>query len=118
MDDIASGYRDSILGLLELIASSEDQRAFAGKIPYDDYASEFYCLWFDDVFHPDSDLAQRAFLPNELDTLRSFSVIWEREDTVLGQTDKSIEELLANANWCSVVEAATQAMARLKSRAT
>jgi hypothetical protein len=118
MDDTACGYRDSILGLLELIASSEEQRTFAAKVPYDDYASEFYCLWFDDFFHPDSDLAQRAFRPNELDILRSFSVIWEREDTVLGQNDRSIEELLANANWCSVIEAATQAKARLKSRAT
>ena len=113
MNDIARGFRDSKLDLLELIASPEAQRTFASDVPYDDYASEFYCLWFDD-FYPDSDLMHEAFLPEELDTLRSFSTAWEREDVVIKQTGRSIEELLANDNWRSVVEAAKQAAASFR----
>ena len=117
MDDIAQGFRESRLNLLELIASPTEQRTFAAKVPYGDYASEFYCWWFDD-FHPDSDLFQQAFLPNEIEILRYFSSTWEREDSVLGQTDRAIEELLSNDNWCSVIEAAKQAAVHLTRRAT
>ena len=117
MDDIARGFRESRLNVLELIANPGEQRNFAAGTFYGDYSSKFYCWWFDD-FHPTSDLFERAFLPNEIEILRIFSTTWERQDSVLGQTDWEIEGLLSNDNWCSVIEAAKQAAVSLKRGAT
>ena len=117
MDDDAKVFRSSRIGVLAFIASAERQRAFASKVHYDNYASEFYCWWFDD-FHPESDLFQRAFRPQEIQLLSSFSAGWEQAHSAVGEVPRTIEALLGNASWASVIEAALETGARFDVGAT
>jgi hypothetical protein len=117
VDDDAKLFRNSRIGLLAFIASADQQQTFAAKVHYDNYASEFYCWWFDD-FHPESDLFQRAFRPHEIELLSSFSAGWEQTDSAVGEVPRTIEALLANASWVALMAAAREAGARFGVGAT
>ncbi len=56
----ANDFRSSRIGVLELLSDPSQQRAFAERVHYDDYATEFLNWWLDD-FHPDSDTFRAAF---------------------------------------------------------
>jgi hypothetical protein len=110
MDSDARGFRESRISMLDFLANPVKQLSFAERVYYDDYASEFYCWWFDD-FYPESKLFQQAFQSPELEKLRTFSDAWQRESEVLGETPRSMKELLSNCNWSAVVDAAQKARA-------
>jgi len=112
MDDIAQAFRATRIDLLDFFADPKEQRSFAARVPYEDYESEFFCWWFDD-FHPHSELFSRAFVASEIDTLSTFSAVWERESILFGQSSRPIDELLSTNGWHSVVEAARHALLRL-----
>ena len=112
MDEVAKGFRDSRLGLLDFFSNPQEQRAFASRIPCDDYAEEFYCWWFDD-FHPESQLFRRSFDAPEIDVLRSFSTVWAGRADAIGQLQCSIDDLLDDDGWRAIIEAARLSKSRI-----
>lgn len=112
MDEVAKGFRDSRLELLDFFSNPEKQRAFASQVPYDDYAEEFYCWWFDD-FYPESDLFQRSFEHDEIDFLRAFSSVWAGRADAIAPVQRSIDDLLDHGGWRAIIEAARHSKARI-----
>jgi hypothetical protein len=97
-----TNLRQSTLDTLAFLASSEQQRAFAAKVYYEDYVGEFTCWWFDS-FLPDNALSRRRYSPKEFDALLAFSAVFERRIRALGQRSRSIDELLAEPAWQLVI---------------
>lgn len=117
MDSTASSFRESKLNLLRFLSNPEDQRRFAAEVGYDDYSAEFYCWWFDD-FYPDSDLFVRAFSPQEIEILQTFSSEYEAADAALGERDRTIEELQLAPEWRRIVAVARKTLEVVCARAT
>lgn len=109
MDDAAKEFRESRIEILGFLAVPSAQRDFAEKVPYDDYSSEFYCWWFEDL-HPESSLFQAAFSSTEISVLSKFTAKVDRVDSQLGQNNRSINELLSCVEWQAVVAAAQEAL--------
>jgi hypothetical protein len=100
--------RESLLNTLSFLSSTSQQREFASKVPYDSYAGEFACWWFD-TFYPDEPTAAVMFDPTELLALRAFSENFDRNLTALSDEGFSIDELQATAEWKAIVESARTA---------
>jgi hypothetical protein len=112
MDEVAKGFRDSRLNLLDFFSKPLEQRAFASRVPCDAYAEEFYCWWFDD-FYPESDLFRRSFQAEEIEALRSFSSVWAGRADAIGQLQRSVDDLLDDDGWRAIIEAARLARSRI-----
>jgi hypothetical protein len=112
MEQSALEFRRSRLDVLRFISDTAEQRAFALKVHYDNYSSEFYSWWFDD-FHPDGQLFSSAFLPREVDVLRRFSEAYGVIDSDLGDDSRGIQELQATPQWGRVMAAAKEALEAL-----
>ena len=63
--------RAGILELLELLADAAAQERYEHNVPIADVPAELCCMWFDDLYHPDSPAFQAAFTVAELDALAS-----------------------------------------------
>jgi hypothetical protein len=105
-------FRETRIGVLRFLASGEEQRDFAGRVHYEDYASEFLCWWLDD-FVPDSDLYRSAFAPAEIEILRRLSSELEAHDLALEDSARSITQLQGDCNWLKVMTAARAALESL-----
>jgi hypothetical protein len=116
VDGPSLGFRESRLSVLDFLSRPEAQRDFASKVHYDDYASEFYCWWFED-FHPDSELFRVAFSDAEAAVLERFAAQWRAADARLGDEPRDISQLLAQHDWHLVVKAAGEALEILEQRA-
>ena len=116
MDDVAQEFRKSRLDLLGFFASPHEQRAFASRVPYGDYATEFHAWWFDD-FHPESELFRGSFNDAEIELLQTFSHSWSGTLDAVEQSQGSIERLLGSSGWRLVVAAAQQAKASIPAAA-
>jgi hypothetical protein len=102
--------------VLDFLSRPDEQREFASKAHYEDYASEFYCWWFDD-FYPDSELFRAAFSDAEAAVLKRFSAQWEAADARLGDEARDISQLLSEDAWQLVVGAAREALMNMEQRA-
>ena len=114
MTEAEASIRESLLNTLSFLASKTQQREFASKVFYASYQDEFACWWFD-TFHPNEPNAPRMFNEAQLTILRSFSAIFDRAIVKLGDCERTIEQLLQEPEWQSVVTSAGEASAQLAS---
>lgn len=117
VDARGANFRDTRIDVLRFLASAEEQRSFAGRVSYEDYASEFLCWWLDD-FHPDGELFLSAFAPAEIQMLQGFSLELEAHGIALGSSVRTITQLHANEEWLKVMAQARSALANLSPGAT
>jgi hypothetical protein len=103
----AKEFRVSIRELLELLSSKEKQLAYKTKVPKANVASELICMWFDDLFYPETDLFKSAFKPHEINQLALFNNAYE------GLTKKlpdNFEDYRTNKEWNQVMVHARQTL--------
>lgn len=107
--------RDSLLLLIDSIASGGTTKTFAQTTPYMDYLVELLSMWFDDLYHgPQALVDDGIFNPEEAEVLREFSGAFEQ--AYPGRVNPpvvDINKLQDDPVWQSVVRAARDAQARL-----
>jgi hypothetical protein len=104
-------FRASMQELLELIASKEQQLAYQTNVPIADVAAELLCMWFDDMFHPDTDLFQSSFSQKEIEQLSSFNKSY---DILAKKLPGTLEEYHKNKEWSQIMEQAHKTLANIQ----
>jgi len=65
-------------------------------------------MWFDDLYHPETEWFQSAFQPNECAVLKEFNDFYEAQ---LKKLPKTFDELSKSSAWQAVQAKASQALA-------
>lgn len=99
-----SEFRESIKELLEL-SSKEQQLEYQANVPIADIAAELVCMWFDDMFHPDTDLFKKSFTPEEISQLSSFNKFY---DNLANELPYTLEGYHKCKEWEQIMEKAQQ----------
>lgn len=71
MDAVPRQIRRTLLDLLRLIASREQQLAYQARVPIADVSAELFCRW-DDLYQPQAPALCQAFTASELQALADF----------------------------------------------
>ncbi|WP_426663217.1 hypothetical protein [Rhodanobacter aciditrophus] len=112
MTEAETNIRESLLSTLLFLASETQQREFAAKVFYASYSDEFASWWFD-TFCPDEPSALHMFSEVQLATLRSFSATFDRNLAELRDGERTIEQLLQEPRWQSIVTSSRTTLAQL-----
>jgi hypothetical protein len=110
--ETAADVRHAIREHLALLADSERQRAFERRAQIADVPAELLSAWFDDLYHPDRLLFQRALSPSEREALRRFNAILEGAAVELAEVTR-LDELQARPIWTQVGQEAAETLRRL-----
>ena len=108
MDETDANLRASTLDTLQFLASPTEQRRFAAKVFYENYAGEFAC-WFFDSFLPENPFTHARYTAQELSTLNDFSQRFDQLLQSLADRPLTINALLNDPQWREVVSAAQAA---------
>ena len=119
MDSTAIEFRNSALGILKFLSSPSEQKAFASKVEYIDYQSEFVCWWFDDLVMESlpkgTGLISQSFNESERLILWEFTKLFDQN---IDSQDQPIDDLLQSPQWQLIVEAAKVAFGKISVKAT
>jgi hypothetical protein len=112
----AQAVRDSLLLLIDSVASGGTTKTFGKTTPYMDYLVELLSMWFDDLYHGSQALVEDGiFSPEEAEVLREFSAAFEKAyPGRLNPPVVDINKLQNDPIWQSVVRAAREAQAKLR----
>ena len=94
-----NAHRVNIVGLLQLIASEDEQEKYQEEVPFVSVPNEMCCQWFDDFYHPDSDEFLAEFAVEELQSFREFNQLYEKHVDSLPET---LKELRKHSGWVKV----------------
>jgi hypothetical protein len=119
-EDHISVIRGGLRELLELLADPEAQRRYEVNVPIADVPGELVCMWFDDLYHPDTSCPHfpdsicfaGCFSNEERSILARFNSVYDREKRKYPE-DCDVSELQASEAWRTVTEAATTALTEL-----
>lgn len=100
-------FRKSVRELIELISSREQQFEYQENVPIANVASELLCMWFDDLYHPETDLFQNSFESKELEILEAFNQFYDSRTNKLPDT---LEELHRAKEWNQIVSEAKRVL--------
>ena len=106
-------HREQILSLLRLLSSADAQRAYERSVPSARVSDELVCMWFDDQYHPDTDVHRAAFTRRERAILAEFHSRYRAVSQTLPAEVAAPREVHALAEWRGVMQAATDTLARL-----
>lgn len=107
--------RPELLRLLELLASREEQLAYEHCVPFVSIKNELLCMWFDDLYVPESEHFKESFSEEELKALRSFNECFEEQVQVLKLVPGTIQTWLESDAWLRVMRKAAETLTRLSS---
>jgi hypothetical protein len=96
---VSDELRKSIIEHLQLLSSFEAQIEYERTVPLADVPAELVCIWFDDLYQPDSQLFQAAFTRSEREILATFHEQFEKVSDSLPEPIPSIAELHARKEW-------------------
>ena len=65
--------RSGILDLLELLSSRDRQLEYERRVPQVSIPTELICMWFDDLYVPESEAFKRCFSEEELAAMAAFN---------------------------------------------
>jgi len=99
-------YKKTICDLLELISSEEKQLEYESRVPSADVPSELVCQWFDDIYHPDSELFCQCFSPEQLDALRMFNDFYGKRTDYLPDPAEGLRAYHESAIWKEIMSEA------------
>jgi hypothetical protein len=102
----ATDLRDTIAGLLRMIASKDEQLEYAARAGTS-VPAELDCGWFDDLYHPDDPLFREAFDETERSHLAAFHAVYAARDERLPM---SLYERLMDPAWAEVMAAAQRVL--------
>ena len=109
-EDLLANIRTSVIEVLQLLADPEAQREYERNVAIADVPAELFCLWFDDVYHPESPAHQAAFSPGELDLLAEFTKLFLDAEAELPDPLPRLRELQAHPAWSRVVSGAASTL--------
>jgi hypothetical protein len=95
---------------LRLLSDLEAQIAYERDVPIADVPAELFCGWFDDLYHPDTDLLRSAFTARERLVLAAFHQKFEQVNDSLPEPLGRVADLHARAEWRALVRAATDTL--------
>lgn len=111
--EAAINVRKQLIEVLLLWSSAKKQLEYQKNAPIADVASELFCQWQDDCYHPESELFALAFNAEELLALKTFdqtiSHISARTPTNL----PDIHTFVKSGEWETINEAAIEALKKL-----
>jgi hypothetical protein len=97
---VSDELRKLIIEHLQLLSSFEAQIEYELTVTLVDVPAELVCIWFDDLYHPDSPLFQAAFTRSEREILAAtFHDQFEKVSDSLPQPIPKITELHARKEW-------------------
>ena len=108
------GIRGSILGILELFASTEAQREYQRAVPFVSVPVELFCVWANDLYHPDAQWFPQAFSGPEQEALAAFHQIFERVAATLPNALPNLDTFSTTSQARELAAAATVALTRLE----
>ncbi|MFV2060745.1 MAG: hypothetical protein ACC653_08665 [Gammaproteobacteria bacterium] len=105
-------FRKSVIEVLELLSSKQQQLDFQQKSPSANVALELMCRWFSDLYNLESHLLKRSFSDNEQIALLEFNRYY---DTRKRSIPESIEILHQDSDWAIIMTAAKKLLVEIKS---
>jgi hypothetical protein len=105
--------KQEIVGLLHLLASEDQQLAYAQNVQDADVSAELLCMWFDDEYHPKDALFRSCFTADELAALAEFHRFYEERSKQLPASQGTIRTWLANPAWREVMKKAHETVSRI-----
>lgn len=109
----ARSVRAGTIEVLELLADLAAQHAYGRNVPTADVPAELACMWFDDVYHPESAVHAEAFTPAEQRVLADFNAFYDRHVRALPMGE-DLAILHACPTWIEITQRAGEAVMRLK----
>ncbi len=107
--------RNRIVNEIDLLANLDSQIKYEEEVGIVHIPSELVCVWFDDLYHPETELFNESLKKSEKSVLADFNT---RFDELLKKTDKhvlseTIEDLQKDKYWQSVVTLAQNVIEKL-----
>jgi hypothetical protein len=100
--------KPQIIGILELLASQEQQLAYERNLPHMDISAELLCMWFDDHYRPDDMFFSSCFTADELAVLAEFHRFYEERSKQLPESHGTIRTWLASRVWREIMSRADE----------
>ncbi len=110
-EQIMNPIRKGIKGVLELLASKEEQSKYEQNVQIANVPAELICMWFDDTYHPDSMQHKEAFSIEERKVLSSFNEFY---DSRVEKLPKTLEAMHKNSLWDEIVKEAQATIDSIK----
>ena len=104
--------RNTIIEILKLLASEEEQLAYERDVPHVDITAELVCMWFNDQYHPDRGFAA-LFTPDEMAVLAQFHQFYDERVDRLPESQGKVQTWLACPLWREIMQEAQRALKRI-----
>ena len=95
--EISQNLRQQLVELILLLSSEHEQKKYAELVGDSTAIAEMICMWFDDQYHPNSEIFRYGFSTDELNSLEKLNDYYDQIDRDIPEHDLS--ELLANTKW-------------------
>jgi len=113
MTEDEADIRESLIKTLEFLGSEKMQIEFANKVFYNTYHDEFACWWFD-TFLPENQFIRNMFTQNQINELKTFSLVFDACLSTFNDGDLPMQKLLENPQWQTVISSANKALASVQ----
>lgn len=113
MSEPSATLRLAIVAQLRLLASVAAQRAYERDVPFARVPAELACMWFDDLYHPDSEAFLGAFPARERLALADFHATFRGVLDAMPEAAHSVADLHARPEWAGLMRAAVDTLSRL-----
>ena len=108
-----SRVRDALLELLDLLADASAQERYEHDVRIADVPSELVCMWFDDMYLPESPTFRSAFSAAELDALAGFNRFYSSRVSAL-PAGGGVPALHRSKAWGEIMAEAAAVRARIR----
>jgi len=95
--------RLSVLTLLKLLSSKEQQRQYHQQFPSANVALELLCKWFDELYNQSSPLFKLSFTADEFTLIQEFNRYYGLRK---GKLPETIEQLHLDSDWNVIMDEA------------
>ena len=106
-DELVATVRKGIVETLQLLARPEEQNAYPLPV-------EWFCFWFDDLYHPNSPAHHRAFSKTESEVLANFNDFFEAVSEQIGEPPATPDELRSISAWQELMAKAKETLLKLE----
>lgn len=103
-----NNFKKIILEELKTISSAEDQLRYQMSVPIAHVPAELFCGWFDDIYHPETELFKKTFSADEQKILAEFNDFFEIRKEKIPTT--SLEEMHKNKEWIEIMKKAGETL--------
>lgn len=110
MGQSCDAIRVGIFDVLRFIADSEQQTALQHRAPHVDVPAEIFCMWSDDLCHPETAEFAEAFTAPEREVLATFDQAFNDIMSSLPQALAPLDAFIQSEAWQRGREAARRTL--------